>query len=717
MATSSSVRSAASSKVISPVRSSAGLLVSRPGDVYEREADRAAELVHSGAAAGQSLAWSLSKIGTETLLQRECACGGTCDACKKRKLLQREARGVEVSSQSASLVEETLSGAGQSLDQGTRQFMESRFGHDFSNVKIHHDETAARSATSVSANAYTVGTRIVFNRGKYAPESASGRRLLAHELAHVVQQTQPGPQKQAGDPSLENEAGSVSQRIDQPGSMPSLQHSSAVGIAREAAPTTQTQTLIEVKFPEGTRRLTQAEFAEYKRRALANLRRDLVLVTQHADVGRQSQIAMLAQYQGGVESLWDVVKKPKALYGIAADIKAGVTPPFVGAWDHPKSIAAQGIAACDRGDLAEAARILSRADADYRQAMQAWNNYRAATIGGAEGVASNLETVRDISFAIALVAGAAIAAPVIAGVVGTGVVGTALTAGGTAIVTGAGGVLLGGGSTALASKATNGKVDWKGTKASAAKFGKEGAVTGLTAGVGTSLSVAGKGAKLAQPFVQSAAKRCLTEAGINVAGELTTEGLEKILPSQVVEKQVVEEQGGETKKPVLDPRARVALTGCLSGALGVPVAKLGRTGGKATDVAVNVGVGYTDARLAGKTNEEALMAGGQSALTSTVVARGHKGTEQAKAAKSAHRQEPSSTALMPPHRPTNRPLPTAVVRCPRLRPRTLNRRLPRHRQRRLGTSSNRRWHMRGLRRFLRKRRRRNSRSATAMKSS
>jgi hypothetical protein len=77
--------------------------------------------------------------------------------------------------------------AGQRLGRAARDFMEPRFGFDFSQVRIHADDAAARSAEAFGALAYSVGTDIVFGRGRYAPETWSGRHLLAHELAHVVQ--------------------------------------------------------------------------------------------------------------------------------------------------------------------------------------------------------------------------------------------------------------------------------------------------------------------------------------------------------------------------------------------------------------------------------------------------------------------------------------------------------------------------------------------------
>lgn len=85
-------------------------------------------------------------------------------------------------------VRETIASEGQPLDPRTRATMEPRFGHDFSQVRIHTDTRAAESADALGANAYTTGPNLVFGAGQYAPESSGGQRLIAHELAHVVQQ-------------------------------------------------------------------------------------------------------------------------------------------------------------------------------------------------------------------------------------------------------------------------------------------------------------------------------------------------------------------------------------------------------------------------------------------------------------------------------------------------------------------------------------------------
>ena len=133
--------------------------------------------------------------------QLRCACGGTlgptgeCERCRKKRELGMLQRKVPQPSalchqhpEVPPIVHEVLRSPGEPLEVATRAFMEPRFGHDFGHVRVHTDARAAQSARAVSALAYTVGSQIVFDRSRYAPETPEGRRLLAHELVHVVQQ-------------------------------------------------------------------------------------------------------------------------------------------------------------------------------------------------------------------------------------------------------------------------------------------------------------------------------------------------------------------------------------------------------------------------------------------------------------------------------------------------------------------------------------------------
>ena len=129
-------------------------------------------------------------------LQRKCACGNhtqsgrECIQCKKAHLgLQRKADEPNKASDIQSIVHEVLHSSGEPLNSVIRNYFEPRFGHDFSQVQVHADTKAAASAQAENALAYTVGQDIVFGAGQYKPEASAGRSLLAHELAHVVQQS------------------------------------------------------------------------------------------------------------------------------------------------------------------------------------------------------------------------------------------------------------------------------------------------------------------------------------------------------------------------------------------------------------------------------------------------------------------------------------------------------------------------------------------------
>lgn len=105
---------------------------------------------------------------------------------RKRQMLQRKAVNNEELMEVPPIVHEVLNSSGQLLDENTRLFMESRFGHDFSKVRVHTDTKAAESAESVNALAYTVGSNVVFGAGHYSPATKEGKMLLAHELMHVT---------------------------------------------------------------------------------------------------------------------------------------------------------------------------------------------------------------------------------------------------------------------------------------------------------------------------------------------------------------------------------------------------------------------------------------------------------------------------------------------------------------------------------------------------
>jgi len=116
-----------------------------------------------------------------------------------------------------SVVNRVLNSSGQALDTAARAFFEPRFGHDFSQVRVHTGSLAAASAQAVDARAYAVGSHLVFGSNEYAPNSQAGRKLLAHELSHVVQNSGASPAlptriSQPGD-SMETAADKAAQNV------------------------------------------------------------------------------------------------------------------------------------------------------------------------------------------------------------------------------------------------------------------------------------------------------------------------------------------------------------------------------------------------------------------------------------------------------------------------------------------------------------------------
>ena len=140
------------------------LRINEPGDIYEQEADRVAD---------QVLAMPVQPGFTSA----------------PTRIQGYKGQGADQIDAAPSSVDRALASPGRPLEATPLQDMEQRFGYDFSSVRVHTDTTAAESAHAVSARAYTMGYHIVFGQGQYTPQTSAGKKLLAHELTHVLQQS------------------------------------------------------------------------------------------------------------------------------------------------------------------------------------------------------------------------------------------------------------------------------------------------------------------------------------------------------------------------------------------------------------------------------------------------------------------------------------------------------------------------------------------------
>lgn len=164
------------------------LAVSTPGDPYEQEADRVAEKIMRMPEPSSAVGVSSAGGSLHSLMGRKCS---PCAAAQPGASSEGEEVAGEaphVAPKTQGQIDALCGGGGQSLTRTEREFFEPRFGHSFSDVRVHTDVRAAELARAVNAQAYTVGRDIVFGDGQYAPQTTQGRLLLAHELTHVVQQ-------------------------------------------------------------------------------------------------------------------------------------------------------------------------------------------------------------------------------------------------------------------------------------------------------------------------------------------------------------------------------------------------------------------------------------------------------------------------------------------------------------------------------------------------
>ena len=177
------------------------LKIGQPDDIYEHEADRVAEqvmrmpdprYVPQSPVNSQPVGSSIQSAGRypEIDIQRKEDDDEEEGIVQMKQGLQPCAAGSQPDV--PPIVHEVLSSPGVLLDPATRAYMEPRFVHDFSKVRVHSGAAAEQSARDVNAKAYTRGHDIVFGAGRFAPGTDEGRRLLAHELTHVVQQSRGG---------------------------------------------------------------------------------------------------------------------------------------------------------------------------------------------------------------------------------------------------------------------------------------------------------------------------------------------------------------------------------------------------------------------------------------------------------------------------------------------------------------------------------------------
>ena len=242
----------------------AKLQVSTPGDQYEQEADRVADTVLRMPDENSLQRQPLEK--EEKPIEKQ--------AGEENEMLQGKAEDGNELEVSPGLETEidNLKGGGQPLPESVRAYFEPRFGSDFSGVRLHTGSDGAKAASAVNAKAFTLGSDVAFAPGQFSPETSSGRRLLAHELTHVVQQ--------GGTPS-------TVQRVD---------HVADTGF-RYTPPSSVTRSIVEIQGIVGTS--PDGVYGENTRRAVENYQTKLKALSLYSDTvdgkwGKNTEAAHVA---------------------------------------------------------------------------------------------------------------------------------------------------------------------------------------------------------------------------------------------------------------------------------------------------------------------------------------------------------------------------------------------------------------------------------------
>ena len=166
------------------------LTIGSPNDKYEREADAMADRIMRmpmNSASGKPLS-----SGGPTIQTKCAACAHEEDKIQRKPLMMKSEGGAPVATQALGSQLNSSKGSGSPLPSGTNSFMSNAFGTDFSNVRVHTDSKAQQMNQGLNARAFAHGSDIYFNSGEYNPGSSEGKRLLGHELTHVVQQGEGG---------------------------------------------------------------------------------------------------------------------------------------------------------------------------------------------------------------------------------------------------------------------------------------------------------------------------------------------------------------------------------------------------------------------------------------------------------------------------------------------------------------------------------------------
>lgn len=355
-----------------PVRIQPKLRVNQPGDEYEREADAMAEKVIR--MPESSLNKNTSFNSGSSVIQRKRS---KCEE-EEHHIQRKESQpGIVHADTGLASYVNNLGGSGSPLPHSTRNFFETRFGYDFSNVRVHTGSVATKSAENINALAYTRGNNIVFNRNQYSPSTQHGKRLLAHELTHVIQQSNlqlPAKNSISSADSL------AYQGVNSISKLPINQNISGPIMQRQVAsePAYNINLVYPPNHTERHQGISQLE-------ALRVLRMFSNRIDGH-----------LAGGEEGHRYLIQIHNDQSIIAGIS-DLFGGARMPSLNIWASPRAVLRTARESIERADINAATRKLQQAAVLARNAERQVHAYREGTISGADRTVFGLEVVQVAS--------------------------------------------------------------------------------------------------------------------------------------------------------------------------------------------------------------------------------------------------------------------------------------------------------------------------------
>lgn len=391
-------------KAVRQLTTQAKLRISQPSDIHEQEADRISEDIMNIPEPSDLNGERLNHL---QVMQRLCAgCKGETDCSLNElgvlRIKENPEKILGTGPDLGPIAAGKMSG-GQPLSGFLLDFLEPRFGYDFSEVRVHTDSQASETAKALNARAYTFGRDIAFREGEYTPNKKSGQKLLAHELTHVIQQFRNADYVKDSNSinpiKSRPEAEGIISRCDwcgcgQPHAEP---FSEDVGTTSPTGPAThesaisesQSRELIIVTLSGRRYQGTRDEIRQFIVSQIGRLR---VMIGARHDA---NTIFYEEELNNPIRWISDLPALIAEQFGVE-----GRTLPDPFMWERPAMLLNEAMVAYHQNDYQTSLRFIGNAAASYNECATRWYSYIGSSISRAEAICLGLEIFSTVAITV-----------------------------------------------------------------------------------------------------------------------------------------------------------------------------------------------------------------------------------------------------------------------------------------------------------------------------